>query len=237
MPVRHFAFLLVVALATLPATARSENLGGLYDACSVSYVPEGQRTREDWINARRCEDFVYAAVIGMNWYSEAIRVRHEGRYKIVAQCPSRENIAVQQSYGENGALFSKTKLVEDFLAYWSAADAGRFTRLMLDAKAAVETAFKSRYPDCRSMDKAPPCKNGSQACDPWERDWSKTELKPVTTVTKEGNILEPTPAKPPAECATAKTAEECADTLKKLGKNPFDAFGSVGSEPVYGGQR
>jgi hypothetical protein len=43
--------------------------------------------------------------------------------------------------------------------------------------------------------------------------------------------------KPPAECATAKNAEECADTLKKLGKNPFDAFGSVGSEPVYGEQK
>jgi hypothetical protein len=43
--------------------------------------------------------------------------------------------------------------------------------------------------------------------------------------------------KPPAECATAKNAEECADTLRKLGKNPFDAFGSVGSEPLYGVQK
>jgi hypothetical protein len=154
----------------------------------MQLVPEGQRTREDWINIRRCEDFIYGAVIGMNWYSEAVRARHEGRYNIVEQCPTRQNVAVQQSYSENGALFSKTKLVQDFLAYWTAADAGRFTRLMLDAREAVETAFKSRYPDCRSMDKAPPCKNGSQACDPWERDWNKTELKPGTTVTKEGNL-------------------------------------------------
>ena len=189
MAMRHFIFLFSAALAILPATAaRSENLGGLYDACSLSYVPEGQRTREDWINIRQCEDFIYAAVIGMNWYSEAIRARHEGRYNIVEQCPTRQNIAVQQSYGENGTLFSKAKLVQDFLAYWTAADAGRFTRLMLDAREAVKTAFKSRYPDCRSMDKAPPCKNGSQACDPWERDWNKTELKPGTTVTKEGNL-------------------------------------------------
>ena len=40
--------------------------------------------------------------------------------------------------------------------------------------------------------------------------------------------------KPPPECATAKNAQECADTLSKLGKNPFDAFGYVGAEPVYG---
>jgi hypothetical protein len=46
-----------------------------------------------------------------------------------------------------------------------------------------------------------------------------------------------TAAKPPAECATAKNAAECADTLKKLGKNPFDAFGSAGSQPEYRGQR
>jgi hypothetical protein len=52
--------------------------------------------------------------------------------------------------------------------------------------------------------KVPPCKDESEAC------------------------------KPPAECATAKNAGECAETLKKLGKSPFDAFGSIGSEPVYG---
>src|SRR5208282_4569559 len=42
--------------------------------------------------------------------------------------------------------------------------------------------------------------------------------------------------KPPPECASAKNANECADILKKLGKNPFVAFGYVGREPVYGGQ-
>jgi hypothetical protein len=30
--------------------------------------------------------------------------------------------------------------------------------------------------------------------------------------------------KPPLECAAAKTATECADILKRLGENPFDAF-------------
>lgn len=43
-----------------------------------------------------------------------------------------------------------------------------------------------------------------------------------------------TGTKPPAECATAKSATECADILKRLGKNPFEAFGTVGNEPVYG---
>jgi len=40
--------------------------------------------------------------------------------------------------------------------------------------------------------------------------------------------------KPPPECATAKNAQECADILSKLGKNPFDAFDAVGAEPAYG---
>ena len=40
--------------------------------------------------------------------------------------------------------------------------------------------------------------------------------------------------KPPPECAAARNAQECADILSKLGKNPFDAFGAVGAEPVYG---
>jgi hypothetical protein len=31
----------------------------------------------------------------------------------------------------------------------------------------------------------------------------------------------------------ARTAEECSKTLESLGKNPFDAFGYVGSEPIY----
>ena len=42
--------------------------------------------------------------------------------------------------------------------------------------------------------------------------------------------------KSPPECAAAKNANECADLLKKLGKNPFDAFGYIGREPAYGGQ-
>jgi hypothetical protein len=39
--------------------------------------------------------------------------------------------------------------------------------------------------------------------------------------------------KPPPECVHAESANECADVLKKLGKNPFDAFGTAGHEPVY----
>ena len=42
--------------------------------------------------------------------------------------------------------------------------------------------------------------------------------------------------KVPAECASARTATECADILEKAGKNPFDAFGTVDSEPFGGGQ-
>ena len=42
--------------------------------------------------------------------------------------------------------------------------------------------------------------------------------------------------KPPPECASAKNANECADILRKLGKNPYDAFGYIGREPAYGGQ-
>lgn len=37
----------------------------------------------------------------------------------------------------------------------------------------------------------------------------------------------------PAECESVRTARECADVLAKAGKNPFDAFGAVGDEPVY----
>lgn len=41
------------------------------------------------------------------------------------------------------------------------------------------------------------------------------------------------PVEPPAECGSARNANECADILRKAGKNPFDAFGTVGHEPVY----
>lgn len=40
---------------------------------------------------------------------------------------------------------------------------------------------------------------------------------------------------PPAACSAARTANECAKILEKEGKNPFDAFGTVGHEPVYPG--
>jgi hypothetical protein len=38
---------------------------------------------------------------------------------------------------------------------------------------------------------APPCKNGAATCEPWERNWSKGELKPGSVVTKEGSIVPP----------------------------------------------
>lgn len=44
------------------------------------------------------------------------------------------------------------------------------------------------------------------------------------------------PQRPPIECASAKNAKECADILERAGKNPFDAYGFVGQEPVYGNQ-
>lgn len=36
--------------------------------------------------------------------------------------------------------------------------------------------------------KAPPCKNGTDVCPPWERDWSHADLKPGSVVTDEGSI-------------------------------------------------
>jgi hypothetical protein len=41
---------------------------------------------------------------------------------------------------------------------------------------------------------APPCKDGSQSCQPWERDWGHTNLQPGTTVTKEVLSLPPRPS-------------------------------------------
>ena len=38
---------------------------------------------------------------------------------------------------------------------------------------------------------APPCKNGAANCEPWQRDWSKTNLKPGSVVTKKGTIVSP----------------------------------------------
>ncbi len=189
---RQFIFFFLLTLAASTASARSENLGNLYDTCTASDIPAVQRTREDWVNVQKCEDFIYAAVIRLKWFPEAIREQDWGGFKYVENCPSRENIDVRSDRGS----FSKTKLVQDFLAYWAAADAGRFTRLMLDAREAVETAFKSSYPNCRSIEKAPPCKDGSPTCNPWERDWRETALKPGSTVTNEGAIIQPAPTKP-----------------------------------------
>jgi hypothetical protein len=38
---------------------------------------------------------------------------------------------------------------------------------------------------------APPCKNGAATCEPWQRDWSKGDLKPGSVVTKQGTIVQP----------------------------------------------
>lgn len=42
-----------------------------------------------------------------------------------------------------------------------------------------------------SMAKAPPCKDGSQTCKPWERDWSNTQLESGSTVTDQGTLIPP----------------------------------------------
>jgi hypothetical protein len=39
----------------------------------------------------------------------------------------------------------------------------------------------------------PPCKDGSETCPPWERDWGSMQLQPGSTVTKEGRIVQPKP--------------------------------------------
>jgi hypothetical protein len=36
-----------------------------------------------------------------------------------------------------------------------------------------------------------PCKNRAASCEPWERDWSKSDLTPGSIVTKEGTIQPP----------------------------------------------
>jgi len=54
----------------------------------------------------------------------------------------------------------------------------------------------------------------------------------VLFLTSEGLPARP---RPPGQCVAAKSADECAGLLEKAGKNPFDAYGFVGSEPVYGG--
>jgi hypothetical protein len=41
----------------------------------------------------------------------------------------------------------------------------------------------------------PPCKDGSQTCKPWERDWGTTQLQPGSTVTDQETIVPP-PTKP-----------------------------------------
>lgn len=38
---------------------------------------------------------------------------------------------------------------------------------------------------------------------------------------------------PPKECTLAHTAKQCADILGRVGKNPFDAYGTEGCAPVY----
>jgi hypothetical protein len=42
--------------------------------------------------------------------------------------------------------------------------------------------------------------------------------------------------RPPQECVNAKTAEECFAILEKLGKNPFEAFGTLDNGPIFYGQ-
>jgi hypothetical protein len=41
-----------------------------------------------------------------------------------------------------------------------------------------------------------PCKDGSQACQPWERDWSTSRLEPGSIVNDKGAIVHPTATKP-----------------------------------------
>jgi hypothetical protein len=43
---------------------------------------------------------------------------------------------------------------------------------------------------------APPCKDGTQTCNRWERDWGNTKLQPGATVTKGGDVVQPPSPKP-----------------------------------------
>lgn len=59
----------------------------------------------------------------------------------------------------------------------------------------------------------------------------RRELAKASSV--ESDIQKASCRRPPSQCASAKNAKECANILSRLGKNSFDAFGTVGCEPVY----
>ena len=58
------------------------------------------------------------------------------------------------------------------------------------ANAAGVKLFNMKLSDIPTA--APPCKDGSLSCEPWERDWSHTKLQPGAIVTTEGAIIAPT---------------------------------------------
>ena len=58
--------------------------------------------------------------------------------------------------------------------------------------------------------------------------WHLTQLRATDSETSTAACRTP-----PLECASAKNANQCADILLKRGKNPFEAFGYAGCEPVY----
>lgn len=63
--------------------------------------------------------------------------------------------------------------------------------LLASAALILQDAPEKTPPTARTPLSPPPCKNGAASCEPWERDWSKIDLKSGTIVTKEGTIVQP----------------------------------------------
>jgi hypothetical protein len=69
----------------------------------------------------------------------------------------------------------------------------------LAAAALIFSIVQARSPAAPHASIAPPCKDGRQAwqaCKPWERDWSATQLPFGSTVTDQGIVFAPAASKP-----------------------------------------
>jgi len=62
--------------------------------------------------------------------------------------------------------------------------------------------------------------------------WLTLKASPKTAAVPKRSVSTQRPD-PPRGCEAARNANECFDLLKKAGRNPFDAFGFRGSEPLY----
>jgi hypothetical protein len=83
-------------------------------------------------------------------------------------------------------------------------------------------ADEALYDECLSIGHSP------VACDAWLRVRHRLMDQADALAREEASTPK---CKPPPECATAKSLEECAETLNRLGKNPFSQFCANGESP------